>query len=406
MTIAIRTLLAIVGIAVGSDLPSSIPAPRDARGAVPLLQMGSEMADGTLLVSDSADRVWWSRDTGRHWDSIPPFTRLGPRYQGTGFAGWSPLAPKIFLGTILSRSWEGFWTPDSGWKDVLLPDQCLTNSGESMMDSPGWTGNFDSKSGIATYCRTSDGGRSWSEWFTLDSATVASTGTAKPFGRFAAGAIWYAFPDSGYLRGTSDGHIWRRIDPPSPFQAGNLISRGRSDLVILPSGSQNPDTALVSHDTGRTWSGLSVSKPGFFVEEIGHGYMSLSLPAPDRFASWISASLDGPWTFVDTTAVFGFVWLGEAPYRVAGRALTRIDLAGKTSTEQMPRRLPTLRWRDGFVALPAPANGPKRLWKLSDPSGRILSSGTASGNRIHVGKPPRGLSVLDVEGTAYKLFVP
>lgn len=369
-------LLCVAATAWSSIPPGMIPPPRELQGGIPFLLTGGTMTDGTLFLTDSSSRVWWSRDTGATWDTVPHHSRIGPRYEGAGFSGWSPLAPRVFHRSIMNRGDDAYWTPDSGWKDALVPDRCWSGMTESAMDPPGLMRTGNEACRTATFCRTHDGGRSWTFWFSLDSNLLGSIEPGQILGRFHAGMVWYSVPDSGYIRGTSDGIYWRRLEPPSHFQPASLFGCGPSCLAIAPSQAEWPDTAIVSLDTGRNWTGRSVSRPGVFVWELAEGSASLSVRSSNRFEFWLSASPEDPWTLVDTDSapdrIWSYFWLGGTPYRIAPASIVRIDMGGTSIGPQNRRKGQPRRQKVQLQVLPIDGRGEDPTRKSVDPSGRTL----------------------------------
>ena len=179
-----------------------IPSPVDSAGTPIILVDGAKMVDGTWVVSDEQEKLWFSQDKGAHWSTVPP--------EGAAEDG------RVVGEQVVSQSDLKFWTAESGWKSMSFPVGFEDRPAYYIRPS-GDRAFYNETSRIFKYYRSNDGLKTWTEWFALDSNNVP-VGNFELFGQRAIGKIWFSVPDSSKLFGTTDGATWSQVNLPENFQ--------------------------------------------------------------------------------------------------------------------------------------------------------------------------------------------
>lgn len=350
---------------------ASVPVPLDPAGRAPSLAKAAVLDDGTWTVTDTSGRVWWSVDLGAHWDSVvaPP---NGAHAETFGTA-------------VVASDEKSVWTRTEGWRGTVRPEACTKGLNKVTL-SDGWLGIYDSSQNKVTYCQSSDGLRTWTVWFSPPTSSLPED-TLRWIGKRWNNKIWHFIPDSGYMRGTSDGLHWTRINVPGIMQSFDFspVTRNGSELVIFGGKSfWFPRYVASSSDDGATWSVQPMSEPGHVVRKItDHLFFTATYDSLRGRGYGVSPFQTGPWTLFDT-AYRGTLAQGDDVFLVEERSIWKVVFEGVGS---LPRsggdawrvvRLPDR----VTVELPGSMDG--SLWSLQSLDGRELSSGRIGNGRLEL----------------------
>jgi hypothetical protein len=380
-----------------------VPGPVDSHGDKIPYGASEVIEDGTLVVTDTARRYWWSRDQGAHWDTIPVFDTL----EGTEFYG------QVVTG---DRSLRKIWRWATGWTDVSMPSVCRETNYQSTMSSVGWMGTTsDNNPGKITYCRSTDGLLTWKPWFTMDTASAWGNGWER-FGVFAKGMVWYNVADSSYLRGTSDGIHWVRIAIPSDW-TNFLLDPFMAGLSLLRPVDDSDVELATTIDSGRTWNIRSPIHPGdWILPAADHLYWSVTIDPSDKSRKlWVASSEIGPWELVTSRVqMFQFsgqasrgIWMwvlndGNTPYLVDSTGLNRLVLGTTSTTPGSTHLRASMVSMSKFVQIDLPDMIVGTAWTQVGLDGRIVASGVLARPGLELALHP-GPTLLRIGATTWKL---
>ncbi|MBK9576932.1 MAG: hypothetical protein IPK50_03540 [Fibrobacterota bacterium] len=378
------SLIALVSSLTFASRGDSVPVPQVAHGETLLMIEAAVMDDGTWIVKELEDRLWWSRTLGTKWERVP-----GVPIGGSG---------RLFGKAVVSQSNSWFWTFDGGWQKVVMPPVCAqpkvwTISPEGML------GVYDEERKVVTYCRSTDGLRTWTEWFSPPNASLPKDTTAW-LGEDWNGKVWYRIVDSGYMRGTSDGMVWSRVLLPAGFLSTTFVqvSPESQTLVILGGSSwSDRNRVAITRDLGANWDIHSAYEPGWMVRKLANNlFFTVALDSVKRRKQWLSASETGPWTFLDADFQGVLYAQDQRPYVVERTAISRVVLEGLSGMD-LPK---APEWKIGranrdLLVEPFPSTAP-RFWSLRSLDGRKLAEGRLEGGRIEVPGHLRGTMLLTV----------
>ncbi|MBK8802878.1 MAG: hypothetical protein IPN71_12670 [Fibrobacteres bacterium] len=350
---------------------ATVPVPKDSQGRSPAITRSMVTKDGTWIVADTAHRIWWSRDVGAHWDSVASSPNGSPA--------------EMFGETVWNSAESHAWTSDAGWRTIDYPAACGAGRSNSI-SSGGVIGLIDSARANVSFCRSNDGLRTWVYWMSIPVSTLP-VGVKDLTGDHWNNKIWYPVADSAYVRGTSDGRSWSRIDLPprmKTFEFVPLTSNG-SELVLFggESGREMVHVA-VSTDLGNTWDVHSASEPGWLVRKMsGNLFSTMTFDTLQGRGYGISRSRSGPWTMLDT-AFRGNLVQGDDPYVVEEHAIYKLVLDGVGRRFKPAASEWSVRREQGILAVSLPSALQASAWTVRAIDGRKLASGRVTGERIEL----------------------
>lgn len=370
-TMKTSPLFALLPALAFASKGATIPVPKDLQGRAPALARSAVMGDGTWIVSDTAGRVWWSRDLGARWDTV--------NRSPSGAVG------ELFGSVVMARDDKSVWTFDAGWKATNFPVEC-GGGNNRWMTSGGVTGVVDSSRTKVSYCRSSDGLASWTSWMTIPVSSLPA-GSTDLTGRDWNGKIWYHLVDSGYASGTDDGRTWTRLDLPTGMKSFTFmpLTFDGSELVVLGGASSRKLVQVASStDLGKTWDVHPASEPGFIVRKITDNlFFTMTSDTLQGRRYGISRSRSGPWTMLDT-AFRGSLNHGDDPYVVEEHAIYKLILDGVGRRFRPASSEWSVRREQGILAVSLPSTLQASAWTVRAIDGRKLASGLAAGERIEL----------------------
>jgi hypothetical protein len=351
-----------------------VSSPRDFLDEnLPLLD-GAVLSDSTWVVSDSENTLWCSRDHGANWESIP----LDPQ----GADG------EILGVALVSSDRMSTWTYRGGWLPMTVPAG-FASTDDSYFGPRGDRGFLDDLDGRIRYYRSTDGLRTWTEWFSMDSALVPPG--AGRFGERQLGRIWYLVADSGYVRGTGNGVNWTKSVLPKGFEPV-AIEPDEADTVLQLLGFDSTNYVLArSRDLGATWKILSMALPGISTRRLSPNlWTSTSFVDPQSSGEhWISHAPNGPWTKLDTTGINGiFSALGWV-LLATSTGIWAVDLPYASLAPRAFVPFHSVRRVGSHLEVMAAGESAGIPWSLVDVGGSRIGSGTLR----------KGLNVLACPGT-------
>lgn len=366
-------LLLLLPTLASASKGAAVPVPKDPQGGSPALAKSAVMGDGTWVVSDTAGRVWWSRDLGGRWDSVAR-SPSGSRAE-------------IFGEVVSATDEKSVWTYDAGWRSTVFPDVC-TRGSNRYTSSDGILGIYDDKAKTITYCRSIDGLRTWTVWFSPPNESLPSD-TLRWIGQYWNNKIWYTMGDSGYARGTADGLSWARIPLPSVLKAIDFVpvTKLGSELVVVGGATRwTGQYVASSSDMGASWDIRSVRDPGNLVRRIAdHLFFTTTRDSLDGRRYGVSETRNGPWTMFDT-AYRGLLNNGDDAYVVEERAIYKLVLDGVGRRSKPVVTSWRVRIENGRMVVDLPSALVGSSWSLRALDGRKLAGGKVAGDRLEL--PP------------------
>ena len=357
----LRRILLLLPIAVCAATLTPIGSPKDPQGNnLPLGQAG-RMFDGTWTVSDKSQTTWYSTDEGAKWDKIPTDS-------ATNYA-------EVFGSLVVTSAFSQAWNRTAGWQKISFPPECH-QVGDGYTSSGGLSGTIDSVTKQVLFCRSDRELLNWKVWFRMDT-TALPKGFSDPFGDAAFHSIWYAVNDSGYMRGTSDGISWNRVNFPSGFSVVTQIAGTDSFFFVTgtKSGETEPWNAF-STDTGATWKSGPISQPGIIAIGENNGvFLSLTQNPKRPNAAWGATSPNGPWEFIDSTKSTRLILEKDALFLAKPTGFFRVQLNGLAVRPVTTHAHLEIRTTPSGLQIQFPENLRGMPWSIRGISGSEIASG-------------------------------
>lgn len=364
-----------------------IPSPKDyLEENIPLLA-GTSLPDSTWVVLDAESKLWSSRDHGANWEPLPLDSQ-----DSEG---------EIVGGVVVSSDRLSTWSMAGGWTPMVLPTSYAT-SDDSYFGSLGDRGILDDIAGRIRYYRSKDGMKTWADWLSLDTSSVPSGSSV--FGDMQLGRIWYLVPDSGYVRGTSNGTTWTKSVLPTGFEPSRFEPDAADTALQLVGHLSDEPVLARSGPLGAPWRILPLSAPGGTVRQLAPGLWCSSTTTDLETLSelWLSRSPAGNWSRVEAGGINEyFVAQGEV-LLATDSGLLQVDLSQSNGAIPRSKTIHGIR-RAGTRLEIEIAPGPGRIrWSLHAIDGSVLGTGSVKPGRNDIFCPP-GAAWIRIGSTASRV---
>ncbi len=363
---------------VAFSVPKTFVSTPFAGGKAVPLGDGTILPDGTWVVADTLEgSVYYSTDRGGHWNQTPI---------------QSPDLPShLFGNAVLSSDDRSYWMPSTGWKPMVLPTSLIPET-DAFLANTGERAILNASGSKAIYYFSKDSLRTWTELFQIDTSLVPG-GEAKDLTFTKVGdKFWFSIPDSGYLRGTSDGKAWVRAPLPDGFMVDMIQpDLTGSEIRVMGFDSNDPGNFLLASTSnlGVNWNVGSGDQPGAMFLPLGdHLYLSTSVIDLEIGGStWLSRSQLGPWTEIDSIDPYSCFSDAGVVYAVASEGIYRIDLPMVSVVAKQGLSKFTTTRSGSSILLDLPPEMLGMDWWVGGIDGIQLASGTIRSKRLTISVP-------------------